>query len=117
VIDLGLPTNELLVFEDGTVTFVDKKSIRDSLVMNSGQFNLTDTSSVFERIRNKTQGRLNSNTIQKIGDAESPTVANANKSRYETEDERRSMKSATRSLSIKANPQAALAVRTSIDRS
>jgi len=27
------------------------------------------------------------------------------------------MKSATRSLSIKANPQAALAVRTSIDRS
>lgn len=62
MIDLGLPTNELLVFDEGTVTFVDKKSVRDSLVMNSGQFS-TDTSSVFERIRNKNQERLNSNTI------------------------------------------------------
>ena len=44
IIDLGLTTNELLVFEDGNVTFVDKKSIRDSLVINSGQLkNLTET--------------------------------------------------------------------------
>lgn len=48
VVDLGL--NDFLVFDQQTVTFQDKKQVRDSLVLNSGHLCAkSDTSSVFDR--------------------------------------------------------------------
>jgi len=59
VIDLGLQTNEFIIFESDSIAFIDKKSMRDSLVLHTGD------GSIFERTR-KTTGRLAQNTVSKI---------------------------------------------------
>lgn len=96
VVDLNLTSNEFVMFEGDQVSFVDKKSMRDSIVLNS-----FDRSSMgpFDRTR-KTPGRLQQNTIVKVPNGESPkAVEQDKKSRY-VEDDTKSVRSQARSLSI-----------------
>jgi hypothetical protein len=102
MLDLGLPSNELLVFEDSNVSFVDKKKMKDALIYTSGPKStqiVNDTqSSIFGR-SSRVRARLGANTI-KILDS---NIADIPKHRYQ-DDETKSVRSAARSLSIQVNP-------------
>ena len=102
VLDLNLPTSEFICFEGDSVSFIDKKSMRDSVVLNQGAFVKTSQevpASVFDRTRkNALLGRLNKNGLERIDANSSPEPT---KSRYG--EECRSVRSQARSLSIAPN--------------
>jgi len=84
ILDLGLPNNEVLLFEESTVYFVSKEKIKDMLVYNQGMKlsqNGNDTQSIFGR-STRSRGRLGANTIKIL---EASNTLDVVKDRYQDE--------------------------------